>query len=208
MNKERLAVGGALLSTFVASLCCIGPLLFVALGIGAFSAASFFASARPYLLVMAGLLLALGFYRVYFRRAEVCAPGEACATKPINKAGRAGLWLGLIGVVAFALSLHYAGHLTALIAQARQPSSAATAAAPSASELAQAGLEKVTVTIEGMTCASCEQHVLAALRQTPGVRAADVSYKRGDARIEYDPKQTNVGQIRLAIDSTGYKTKP
>lgn len=208
MNKERLAVGGALLSAFVASLCCIGPLLFAALGIGAFGAASLFVTARPYLLSAAGLLLAFGFYRAYFRRAEACAPGEACATKPINKAGRAGLWLGLIGVVAFALSPHYAGHLTTLILQARRPSSAAPAAASSAGEPAQAGLEKVTVTIEGMTCTSCEQHVLAALRQTPGVHTADVSYKRGDARIEYDPKKTSVEQIRRAIDATGYKTNP
>lgn len=207
MNRERLAVGGALLSAFAASLCCIGPLLFAALGIGAFGAASLFVTARPYLLSAAGLLLAFGFYRAYFRRAEVCAPGEACTTKPINKAGRIGLWLGLIGVAAFALSPYYAGHLTALVVQARQPS-AATAAASGSGESAQAGLKKVTVTIEGMTCASCEQHVLAALRQTPGVLTTDVSYKRGDARIEYDPKQTGVEQIRRAIDATGYKTRP
>jgi copper chaperone CopZ len=205
MNKERLAVSGALLSAFVASLCCLGPLLFAALGIGAFSAASLFQSARPYLLGVAGLLLALGFYRAYFRRAEACAPGEACATKPVNRAGRVGLWIVSALALAFAFSPYYAGYITALIVQARQP---ARAAAPGASENAPVGLGKVTVAIEGMTCTSCESHVQAALRNTPGVRASDVSYKRGDARIEYDPKQTSVEQIRRAIDATGYKTRP
>ena len=32
-----------------------------------------------------------------------------------------------------------------------------------------------------------------------------MSYKRGDARVEYDPKETNQDQIKRAINSTGYK---
>lgn len=204
MKSEKYLLSGALAAAFGAALCCIGPLLFALLGLGAFGAASAFHALRPYLLVVAALALAAGFYRAYFRR-EACAPGEACATKPVNRAGRVGLWIAVVLVLAFAFSPYYAGRLTALVVQARQP---ARAAAPVTRETAPVGLEKVTITVEGMTCTSCEAHVQAALRNTPGVRAAEVSYKRGDARIEYDPQQTSVEQIRRAIDATGYKARP
>ena len=48
-------------------------------------------------------------------------------------------------------------------------------------------------------------------RPLPGVegrvRAAEVSYKNGNARIQYDPTQTNLDQIKSAISATGYKAK-
>jgi copper chaperone CopZ len=201
--KDKVALGGSVAAAIAASLCCVGPLLAVLLGVGTFSAAAVFAAIRPYLLGVAGLLLAIGFYRAYFRRQE-CAPGEACATKPINRAGHAGLWIVSVLVLAFALSPYYLGYITARITQAA-PTPATLAITD---ESLQAGLEKITVRVEGMTCTSCEDHIREALKQTPGVRAIEVSYKRGDARIEYDPKQINAEQIRRAIDATGYKAIP
>ncbi len=49
--------------------------------------------------------------------------------------------------------------------------------------------------------------IKAAIELTPGVRSADVSYERGEARVEYDAKQTDVDQIKRAINSTGYRSK-
>lgn len=109
MKEERLASGGAILAAFAASLCCIAPLLFVVLGLGAFGAASFFDTARPYLLGAAVLCLAFGFYRAYFRRAEACAPDGTCVAKPVNRASRIILWMASAAVIAFALSPYYAG---------------------------------------------------------------------------------------------------
>lgn len=64
------AVGAALL----ASLCCIGPLVFVSFGVGA-SLASRFEPLRPLLSVLTIGLLAIGFYVVYGRKP---APNVAC----------------------------------------------------------------------------------------------------------------------------------
>ncbi len=205
--KDKVALGGSVAAAIAASLCCIGPLLAVLLGVGTFSAAAVFAVIRPYLLGVAGLLLAIGFYRAYFRRQE-CAPGETCATKPINRASRAGLWIVSALVLAFALSPYYLGYITARITQARQPAPTMPATLAITDGSSQAGLEKITVRVEGMTCTSCEDHIREALKQPPGVRAIEVSYKRGDARIEYDPKQIKPEQIRRAIDATGYKAIP
>ena len=198
MKSEKLALGGAMAAAFAAALCCIGPVLFALLGLGAFSVASVFAPLRPYLLAVAVLALAFGFYRVYFRREE-CAPGEACATKPVSKVNRAALWVALFVVVAFALSPYYVGYIAAAVAQQKQ--TLPIASAPSGS------LETVTVAVEGMTCESCEVPVKVALDETPGVRFAAVSFKNGNARIQYDPTQTNLDKIKSAINSTGYKAK-
>lgn len=198
MKSEKFALGGAIAAAFGASLCCIGPVVFALLGLGAFGAASVFESLRPYLLAVAVLALAFGFYRVYFQR-EQCAPGEACATKPVSKMNRAALWVALVTVSAFALSPYYVGYIAATVV--RQQPAPPIAAAQSKS------LETVTVEVEGMTCESCEVPIKAALNQAPGVRAAEVSYKNGNAHIQYDPTQTNLDQIKGAIKATGYKAK-
>jgi copper chaperone CopZ len=198
MKSEKLALGGAIAAAFGAGLCCIGPVLFALFGLGAFGAASVFESLRPYLLAVAVLALAFGFYRVYFRR-EQCAPGEACATKPINKVNRAALWLASAAVVAFALSPYYVGYLAAAVV--RQKPAPPIAAAQSVS------LETVTVEVEGMTCESCEVPIKAALAATSGIHSAEVSYKNGNARIQYDSLQTNLDKIKSAITATGYKAK-
>ena len=196
MKSERLAVGGAVMAAIAASLCCIGPLLFVLLGLGAFGAATAFDSARPYLLGAAVLFLAFGFYRTYFRREAACAPGEACAVKPVNRAGRAALWIAAVAVLAFALSPYYAGALARRVA--------AKSAAPVATALQQPASARATFKVSGMTCAGCETTIKLALEQTPGVRNSEVSYDKGEAAVEYDPAVTTPEKLREAISQTGY----
>ena len=208
MKEKHLAVGGAVIAAIAASLCCVGPVLFAVLGLGAFGAASLFEAARPYLLAGAGLLLAVGFYWTYFRRQAACAPGEACATKPVNRIGRAGLWIATIAVLAFALAPYYVGHIASALARRQPVARTASGAKPvDPGQSSAADLQSVTVKITGMSCTACEVPVRDALSRTPGVRMADVSYQRGDARVEFDPKQTSQDQIKRAIDSTGYKAK-
>ncbi|MCA1593366.1 MAG: cation transporter [Acidobacteria bacterium] len=208
MKEERIAVGGAVVAAVAASLCCIGPLLFVMLGAGAFGAAGVFETARPYLLGAAALLLAVGFYRTYFRRDAACAPGEACAIKSVSRASRAGLWIASVAVLAFALSPYYVGYIAAAFIRKQPPVATTPAAVPATgSESSQASLETITVEVENMDCTSCEVPIRAALEKTPGVRAADVSYQRGVARVSYDPRQTDINQIKRAISSTGYKAR-
>lgn len=93
MKGERLATGGAVMAAIAASLCCLGPLLFLVLGLGAFGAAAAFETARPFLLSAAGLLLGVAFYRVYFCRRQACTPDGACETKPVNRASRIVVWV-------------------------------------------------------------------------------------------------------------------
>jgi len=178
MNKERWAMGGAVLAAFAASLCCVGPLLFVALGLGAFGAASLFESMRPWLLGVTAVFLAVGFYRTYFKREQACAPGAACGAKPINRAGRAGLWLATLLVAAFALSPYYIGSLTARLTTREAVSGAPVTGGQNSQAAGQTEAARATFTVEGMTCRGCETTLRLALEGATGVLRAEVRHHR------------------------------
>lgn len=192
MSKESVAVSGAVLTAIGASLCCIGPILTLMFGVGAFGAATIFASARPYLLVAAVVALAFGFYRLYLRR-EACAPGQACLSKPLGRVAHLGLWTASVAVLIFALSPYYVGTLARRLSAKRE-----------IAEAPQSVTARETFKVSGMTCAGCETTIKLALEQTPGVRTAEVSYDEGEAVVEYDPTLTNTDKLRAAINGTGY----
>jgi len=202
LKEEALTSGGAVLAAAAASLCCIGPLVFVLFGLGAFGAATVFDTARPYLLGVAILLLAFGFYRAYFRRAAACVPDEACAAKAVNRASRIALWIAAVAVIAFALSPYYAGTL----ARRMNGAPSAPGSAPAAA-VVESGTSQATFKVTGMTCAGCENTIKLALEKTPGVRSSEVSYDRGEAVVEYDRKLTTPEKLRDAISQTGYQAE-
>lgn len=85
----RFALLGAVAAAFAASLCCIGPVLFVTVGVGA-GLGSSFEPLRPLFTVLGAAALGVGFYAVYGRKAQPvgCGPGEVCAlpaNRPRNK---------------------------------------------------------------------------------------------------------------------------
>ncbi len=207
MEKEKLSLGGAVIAAFAASLCCVGPALFAALGLGAFGAAAAFEAARPWLLGAAIIALGFGFYRAYGRKQTACAPGDACATKPVSRAGRVGLWLASALALAFALSPYYIGSLAARLTTRAAVSGVLTADGQNSQAAASSEAARATFAVEGMTCASCETTLRLALERAAGVRRAEVSYKNGEAVVEYDPKLTAPDKLRAAIDETGYKVK-
>jgi Cu+-exporting ATPase len=59
--------------------------------------------------------------------------------------------------------------------------------------------------IAGITCASCVTKIEAALHETPGVLSANVSMGTEEAIVEYLPSVADVGAIKSAVGSAGYK---
>ncbi|MBN9413634.1 MAG: mercury transporter MerT [Candidatus Paracaedimonas acanthamoebae] len=66
-------------SSFLASLCCIGPLLAVVLGVGGAwaSYSAFFAPYRPYMITLMGLSLCYSFYTLYLK-SPACEVENGC----------------------------------------------------------------------------------------------------------------------------------
>lgn len=63
-------------------------------------------------------------------------------------------------------------------------------------------MERLNLTIEGMSCEHCLRAVRGRLERTPGVKVDDVQI--GSAVVEYDPATTNVDDIEEAIADEGY----
>jgi P-type Cu+ transporter len=64
--------------------------------------------------------------------------------------------------------------------------------------------ESITLPVLGMTCASCQQHVEAALNSTTGVQSAHVDLMANRASVVFDPTVAPPAKLIDAIRSAGY----
>ncbi len=65
--------------------------------------------------------------------------------------------------------------------------------------------KKVTIPVEGMTCAACVRAVERALKKLPGVKEAQVNLATEKAVIEYDASVVRLSELKQAINNAGYK---
>ena len=108
-GSGALLVGG--LAAILASTCCLGPLVLVALGLsGAWIGnLTLLEPYRP--LFIAGSLVALFFAgRGLFRPAHACEPGEACAVPRTRRVYKILFWM-VSALVLVALVYPYAAKL-------------------------------------------------------------------------------------------------
>lgn len=96
----RAPLAGGVVAGIGAAICCIGPLLFVALGLGGAAAGliAFFAPLRPVFIGLALLFLGFAAYRLFYVPA-VCARGTACAD-PRTMRNQRLLFIGAVIVTA------------------------------------------------------------------------------------------------------------
>ena len=197
-NKSLTIV--SVIAAGLASLCCIGPLVAVGLGLGAFGAAAFFESLRPYLLVVTVALLGTAFYLTYRKQSQEQCPDGTCAVAPPQKSQKLALWLATVIVVSLAAFPYYSGVFWG---------GAASASATAFTGKPADGDRTVAVfDIEGMTCAGCAASIQTTLDQMAGVSTAEVSFDTKTARVTYDASHASVEQLVTAISKLGYEVKP
>ena len=88
-----MTLAGSVIGGILASVCCIGPLVFALLGISGAAFAQRFEPLRPYFLVATYALLAGAFYSTYRPAQKECGPGEACEMSRANRVGKVVLWI-------------------------------------------------------------------------------------------------------------------
>lgn len=88
-----LATGG-MIGAILSSSCCIVPLVLVTLGLGGAWAGSLTALEpyKVYFLAVTALLLAGGFWHVYFKPRKVCTEGIYCGRPLSGRLTRITLW--------------------------------------------------------------------------------------------------------------------
>lgn len=111
--KQRWSFAASLtsiISAFIASMCCVGPLVFAILGIGGAGLLVQFEPYRPYFMVITFALLGTSFYLTYRKpkttRLDAGDLGCECPSPNANRAGKVMLWVAT-ALVAIFLALPY-----------------------------------------------------------------------------------------------------
>lgn len=174
-----------ILSALLGSICCVAPLVLIALGLG--TSAALIGQYHWFFIGAAMAVLAWAWVK-HFREQARCA----CEHRSMNNRGvsLATLLLASAIVAAFA---------------AMNISSYVFAGSPALAESAPgADLQRVVIPVGGMTCAACSIAVRHALKGVNGVASAHVSVVKKTATVDYEASKTNPKQLVAAINSTGY----
>jgi mercuric ion transport protein len=190
--KENHFTLGSIIAAFLASICCLGPLVLGGLGLGTVLVATF-APLRPYFLGLSAVLLGLGFYLVYRKPKLVPAcQDETCPPRPPRKqAAKVMLWLAAAAVLALAFFPQYGSKLV---------EAGAVPAGVKSTELETSELK-----IVGMDCPVCASVIQRKLLETHGVVKANIDYRAGRATVQLDPSQISPGRLLEIVKSAGYK---
>jgi copper chaperone CopZ len=177
-----------ILSAILASTCCIGPLLLVAIGV---SSSAALVGRYHWFFLIGGMAVLTSAWTKYLRERTICD----CEHKPMQ-GRRSGIFTLLIATV---IVLGFGSLNISRYVFASAPASAQTQ-----TRLAN-GLDRVAIPVEGMSCATCEIAVRHALKRIDGVKSAHVSVATKTATVDYEPAKTNPKQLVVAINSTGYR---
>ena len=194
--RERSALVGSLVAGFLASLCCLGPLLLGAFGLGSLGLAAAFAPYRPWLLGLTAVLVGLGFYFAYRPLSEAqCAPDGSCPAPVHRGRHRAALWAFSLFTLALAMFPQWSRALHLPVAA--RASNSRLASGDTFSSV-------VRLDVQGMTCAACEEHVEQELQRVAGVRTATVSYDLHEALVQVS-RPIELSNLTEAVDRAGYR---
>jgi mercuric ion transport protein len=94
-NKSGWFVGGGILASIIASLCCVGPLILTLLGVSGAAVLSKFETLRiPMILLVLVFFSVAGF--VLYQKRNSCEPGSICADPKKFKKMVIFYWIGLV----------------------------------------------------------------------------------------------------------------
>lgn len=179
-----------ILSALLASVCCLGPVLLVLLGLGSLGFGSLIGRYHGWFIGAAAVLLTYA-WRSYLKESQRCR-SEACEMVQ-RKTTRTVLIIASAAVAIFmGLNLYtYAS-----------PSGKANVS-EATSDLGK--VSSVVIPIEGMTCFTCELSVETSLKRLSGVHSVDARTRDKAAYVDYDASRVNLDEIIAAINKTGYK---
>jgi len=173
------------------SLCCIIPVIALFAGSSSIiSNVSWIEPVRPYLVYLSIIVITFAWYQNLKPKKEkgCCSPDEK--PKFINSK----LFLVIITVFSVLMITFPSYSRMFFPANEKQVVSADTS-----------NVRTVEVSITGLTCSSCEEHIKHEVNKLNGVIKIEASYEKASAEIEFDNTKTSVNEIEKAISLTGYK---
>jgi copper chaperone CopZ len=186
-----------ILSAFATSLCCITPVIALLAGSSSIAANfSWIEPARPYLI---GLSIAVLLFAWYVKLKPTKTNDMDCNCETKKKASflQSKTFLSIVTVFAILMMTF------PLYAKVFYPKPKAQATILAAVDNKQ----QVKFTIQGMSCAGCEEHVNSQLAKVRGVLAYKTSYASKNSLVTFDKSKVDVKAIEAAINETGYTVK-
>ena len=112
MKNPRVSLMAGVAAGIGASVCCVGPLVLVSLGIGGAWVVYLtkWEPLRPFFLVLTLVFLGAAFWHLYIS-APVCAPGDACDDPAVRRRQRIIFWLVAVPVLTLIAFPWYASLL-------------------------------------------------------------------------------------------------
>ena len=175
----------AILAAVLGSICCVGPLVLIAVGLGTGAAVI---SRYHWIFVVGAFAVLAWAWAKHLREKTRCA----CQHRLMQRREISLFTL----LVASVIVLVFAGLNIPSYAFGRSPR---------ATPIASANLRRVVIPVEGIWCVACEIPVRHALKRIDGVASVQLSGAGKMATVDYDPAKTNPAQLVAAINSTGYQ---
>ena len=189
-EKSSWSLLSAAASAIAASICCLGPLLLLALGItGAWIGnLTSLASYRPIFVIVALGFLGFTFHSVYRKpKTKSCPVERPCANPGGKRKHKIILWV----VTALILGLLVFPYLVPYVF-AETPTS----------EKVQT--QQVVLEVRNMTCVSCVVAVKKSLTRLNGIKEARVTLEPPEAFVIFDPAKVKVEDLIKATTNAGY----
>ncbi len=192
-KNSKGAVATGIIAAIAASSCCIPPVIAAIAGVGgAAGSLSWMEPFRPYLIGLAVVAIGYAWYNhLKPKKADDCG----CDIEKPKWYQTRGFLIGITLFAAIAITFpYYSGIFFS-------DNSANKTIIVKESDVVEA-----SISIEGMTCASCEHSVNSALTGSKGVLEASSSYATGKASVKFDKTKVSIDELADAVEKeTGYK---
>ena len=192
MSTGKIMSAGVF-TAIAASLCCITPVLALIAGTGSFASSfSWIAPARPFLI---GLTVAVLGFAWYQKLKSI--PVDECGCAAITEKPKfiqSKTFLLIVTIFA-ALMISFPSYAKLFFPKNEK----------NVTVLEKSNIQTVELSIKGMTCEACEEHVNHEVNKLPGIIESTVSYENRNAIVKFDVSKTTIKDITAAVDATGYK---
>ena len=180
IDLKAVAIG--IKAGVLSSLCCVGPLILVVLGIGTVSAALSLTQYRPYFILLGLVFMAAA---TWYHLKKNCSDGTCL----MNKKQFIATALAVYAVILVVLLYAVVPAIAPMVFSSQQPVTASLT--PDA--------KQVSLGIDGLTCPGCSGLVENSLLKKQGILRAEVSYEEASAVVWYDPGMINEDEIVKAV---------
>lgn len=191
INNNKI-IGAGIITAITSSLCCITPVLILIAGTGGIASTfAWIEPFRPFLIIITLCVLALAWYNKI--KSDKLIDCDCDVDEKIKFTQKKSFLSYLTLFTILMLTFPYYAHIFYPKIINEHVINDITK------------IRNVEITIGGMTCNGCSEHVNLELSKHSGIIESNTSYENGIAKIKFDSSITNLSDIENVINKSGFK---